>query len=335
MNQFRAGHTATLLADGTVLLVDGGVTDIDVLLVPNPSAEVFDPSQGRFSLVEQPCVAREFHTATLLKNGKVLIAGGSQGSWVIPTPTADLYDPASRSFASTGAMAFGRSQHTATLLPDGRVLLTGGSTPTDGYISTPTASTEIYDPAAGSFAAAANMSTARGGHTATMLPSGKVLITGGHDGATALASAELYDPATNEFSPTGSMSVPRNGHTATLLPNGRVLVAGGISSATPFPGVLPFVASLASAEVYDPATGTFSPTGPMTTGRVAHTATLFLNGEILITGGSSGGYAALSAAELYNPDEGTFRHTDAMNELRFWHAATALSDGAVLINRRR
>ena len=108
MNQPRAGHTATLLPDGTVLVVDGGQLDIDDLLVSFPSAEIFDPSQGKFSTVGTPCVAREFHTATLLMNGKVLITGGTQfngyPTWLPSTPTAELYDPASRSFTNTGSM---------------------------------------------------------------------------------------------------------------------------------------------------------------------------------------------------------------------------------------
>jgi hypothetical protein len=340
MNQFRAGHTSTLLSDGTVLVVDGGEMDIDWLLVSLPSAEIFDPSQGKFEVVGQPCTAREFHTATLLKSGKVLITGGTQFSgyptWLNATPTSELYDPVTRGFTNTGSMQVGRTQHTATLLADGRVLIAGGSTG-NGVNYVPASSTEVYDPAAGSFAAAASMATARGGHTATMLPSGKVLIAGGQDGAAALASAELYDPATNTFSPTGSMASPRNGHTATLLPNGKVLIVGGTSSGQIDPAVLLIAAPFTTAELYDPATGKFSPTGSLATGRMAHTATLLSNGEVLITGGelnwsnSSNGYTITDSAEIYNAESGSFTATDPMLGGRFWHAATSLSDGSVLI----
>ena len=229
MNQPRAGHTATLLPDGTVLVVDGGQLDIDDLLVSIPSAEIFDSSQGKYSVVGKPCVAREFHTSTLLMSGKVLVAGGTQFSgyptWLPATPSAELYDPASRSFTNTGSMQAGRTQHTATLLADGRVLIVGGSTSVEAL-----ASAEIYDPAAGSFVAAASLASPRTGHTSTMLPSGKVLIVGGENSGGALASAQLYDPTTNTFSSTGSMTTPRSGHTATLLANGKVLIAGGASN---------------------------------------------------------------------------------------------------------
>jgi N-acetylneuraminic acid mutarotase len=120
------------------------------------------------------------------------------------------------------------------------------------------------------------MTTARRDHTATLLPNGKVLVAGGLSGNQFLSSAELYDSATGTWSPTGSMRSPRRFHTATLLPNGKVLVAGGTDSN----GI-----STNSAELYDPATQTWTPTGPPATGRFRHTATLLSNGKVLITGG--------------------------------------------------
>jgi hypothetical protein len=338
MNQPRAAHTATLLADGTVLDVDGGQLDIDDLLVSIPSAEVFDPSQGKFSTTGTPCIARELHTATLLINGKVLITGGNQFSgyptWLPSTSTAELYDPANRSFTFTGSMQAARTQHTATLLADGRVLIVGGST-----VFGALASAEVYDPAAGSFVTAASLASSRTGHTATMLPSGKVLIVGGENAEGALASAELYDPTTNTFSLTGSMTTPRSGHTATLLANGKVLIAGGASSPAFAIGGIYDVASLPTAELYDPVTGAFSPAGIMTTGRLGHTATLLPNGRVLIAGGyfdyacsqTCLGYEGLKSAEIYDPVSGSFSSTDPMLATRFWHSATLLQDGSVLI----
>jgi hypothetical protein len=333
MTQPRAGQTATLLNDGTVLLVGGGQLDLDDLLVSSASAEIFDPVQGHFSALGKPCIAREFHTATVLMNGKVLITGGNQFSgyptWLPATATAELYDPSSRRFTNTGTMKAGRTQHTATSLADGRVLIIGGSTSVDAL-----ASTEIYDPAAGSFVADATMATPRAGHTATMLPSGKVLIVGGGNGEGALASAELYDPVTAKFSATGTMTTRRSGHTATLLANGKVLIAGGVSSQVSDPGGFVLTTPLASAELYDPVSGAFSPTAAMNTGHTAHTATLLPNGRVLITGGFktySDGYESLNNAEIYDPVTGSFKATDPMNVTRFWHSATALSDGSVLI----
>jgi phosphatidylserine/phosphatidylglycerophosphate/cardiolipin synthase-like enzyme len=125
------------------------------------------------------------------------------------------------------------------------------------------------------------MSTARYGQTATLLADGRVLIVGGADGSTVLASAELYDPATGTFSPTGSLTTARYNHTATLLADGRVLIVGGGSISNGAGAVL------ASAELYDPKTSSFSPTGTMSTGRYDHTATLLADGQVLIVGGTA------------------------------------------------
>ena len=342
MIQPRAGHTATLLGDGTVLVVAGGQLDIDDLLVSIPSAELFDPSRGQFSITGRPCVAREFHTSTLLNNGKVLVAGGNRFSgyptWLPVTSTAELYDPAGHVFSNTGSMQVARARHTATILGDGRVLIVGGSTNIDAF-----ASTEIYDPVAGTFTIAASMTTQRAGHTATLLPSGKVLIVGGENANVALASAELYDPITNSFAATGAMIAPRTGHTATLLKNGKVLVAGGSSSLAFGIGAFDVstIDSLSTAELYDPVTGLFTRSGMMTATRIGHTATLLANGEVLLTGGYIDwklgslpveiGYETMNSAEIYDPISDSFVKTDPMNVTRLWHSATSLPDGSVLI----
>jgi hypothetical protein len=162
------------------------------------------------------------------------------------------------------------------------------------------------------FVCTANMMTARSGHTATLLPTGKVLVAGGN------ASGELFDPATENFTPTGSMTTSRYGATATLLPNGKVLIAGGFGSGN---GELP---RLNSAELYDPVAGTFSVTGSMAVSRVLHTATLVGEGKVLISGGtdrSGGGGGAVESAELYDPATGTFATTGNMVSERANHTA--------------
>ncbi|MDO8485346.1 MAG: kelch repeat-containing protein, partial [Candidatus Limnocylindrales bacterium] len=177
--------------------------------------------------------AHDFHTATLLSDGKVLVAGGVINDrfdgWV--SASAELYDPGSGSWTATTDMIEARWSHTATLLPDGRVLVTGS------YINSgeSRASAELYDPNSGSWTATRNMGEGRGGHTATMLPDGRVLVAGGYSGYNgysmdSLASAELYDAGSGSWTATGDMAEARDGHTATLLPDGRVLVAGGRSS---------------------------------------------------------------------------------------------------------
>ncbi|MHB9140008.1 MAG: Kelch repeat-containing protein, partial [Victivallaceae bacterium] len=161
--------------------------------------------------------AKNSHTATLLPNGKILVAGGYNGASI---SLAELYDPATKTFSATGSMSSAREGHSATLLPNGKVLVAGGSGA--GILS----SAELYDPAAGTFSATGSMSSARTAHTATLLPNGKVLVAGGYNGA-SISTAELYDPAAGTFSATGSMGAARYAYTATLLPNGKVLVAGG------------------------------------------------------------------------------------------------------------
>lgn len=341
MIRARAAHSATLLPNGQVLIVDGGQLDIDDLLVSIPFAEVFDPSHGSFAATGSPFVARESHTATLLLNGKVLITGGNEfngyPTWLNPSVTAELYDPATGTFARTGNMAVGRTDHTASLLADGRVLIVGGSTNAGSGTVMVTASTEIYDPGTGTFAPAATMASPRAGHTATLLPSGKVLITGGQNDQAAQATAEVYDSQTNSFTATSSMSAPRVGHTATLLTNGKVLIAGGAADKALQPGVISRdVGPQSTAELYDPLTGQFVATANMAYGRVAHTATTLPNGTVLISGGfkdysSSVGYESYNSTEIYDPSSGSFISSIPMSSGRFWHTATLLPSGAVLV----
>jgi hypothetical protein len=344
MIRARAAHTATLLPNGKVLIVDGGQLDIDDLLVSTASAELFDPSVGSFASTGSPLVARESHTATLLPSGKVLITGGNEfngyPTWLSPTATAEFYDPPTGTFAKTGNMAVGRTNHTASLLADGRVLVVGGSTNVGSGTMTTTAtltSAEIYDPGTGTWAPAGNMASPRAGHTATVLPSGRVLITGGQNDQTAQATTELYDPQTNSFTVTGSMAAPRVGHTATLLINGKVLVAGGVAGKALYPGgISPAVAPQTTAELYDPLTGQFMATASMTYGRIAHTATVLPNGTVLISGGlkdfsPSGGYDGYNGTEIYDPATGSFISNAPMSTGRFWHTATLLTNGAVLV----
>jgi hypothetical protein len=245
MTAGRGCHTATLLADGNVLIAGG--SDTDPTGTGLASAELYDPSTGTFTPTGSMAVGRYLHTATLLQNGKVLIVGGTLTSTSDPYATAEIYDPATGIFRTTGAMVTAREQHTATLLADGRVLIVGGATSPPAPLasdwlgtstgdSQSTATAEIYDPSTGSFSVTGSMAEARTFHTATLLPSGKVLVAGGGD---ENSTAEIYDPATGSFSTTGGMEIGRSGHTATLLPNGSLLVAGG--------GIF---SGLASAELY-------------------------------------------------------------------------------------
>src|SRR5262249_29483655 len=156
------------------------------------SAELYDPVTGTWNATGRLANGRESHTATLLPNGKVLVAGGVFGSSLA---SAELYDPASRTWTVTGSLANRRGFHTATVLPSGTVLVARGSA-TDAFGGT-LASAELYDPATGTWTATGSLNTARFYHTATLLPSGKVLAAAGEDSNfSTLASAELYDPTT-------------------------------------------------------------------------------------------------------------------------------------------
>ncbi len=214
-----------------------------------------------------------------------------------------------------------RYNATTTLLPNGQVLVVGG---VDNLGAT-LASAELYNPATGTWSLTSSMILARQLHTATLLQDGKVLISGGVGTADYLAEAELYDPSIGTWSTTGSMNASRYGFTATLLSNGNVLVAGGLNSNGPN-----FTNYLAEAELYDPSTGTWSPTGSMNVARNFHSTTLLSNGQALVAGGINN-TGVLASAELYDPSSGTWTLTGSMNVGRADYPATLLPSGQVLV----
>jgi hypothetical protein len=227
MNVARIGHAATLLASGTVFLAGG---EEQRLPFPQPTtAELYDPITGRFTSTGSYAspyghVANLMAGATLLPNGRVLIAGNNDG-------INGLYDPVSSSFVLQKSGAAGGA---AVLLKDGRVLVTGG---TDDPGSTSFA--DIYDSSSGVFSATGRMMYDRSTHTATLLPDGTVLVAGGD----RFGTAELYEPLKGAFSATGTMTAPREAATATLLRDGTVLIAGSRC----------LCPAATSAEIYHPA----------------------------------------------------------------------------------
>ena len=323
----RAGHTATLLPDGKVLVAGGyGLAGKDYHRVLPVSAELYDPISGSWTATAHMITPRLSHTATLLGNGKVLVAGGSGNDGF--AAAAELYDPVSGSWTATGTMITPRQSHTATLLSDGKVLVVGGYGGTKGL---PLASAELYDPSTGSWTATGHMTRVRAGQTATLLPDGKVLVAGGAvygpgSPPPAATAAELYDPSTGSWTATGSMLAARTGHAATLLADGRVLVTGGARLIGPS-------SAFASAEVYDTGTGTWTATGSMVAARIGHTATLLSDGRVFVAGGGSSPSptGALATAELYDPGSGTWTAAGSMSRAREGQAATLLLDGRVLI----
>ena len=309
----RAAHTSTLLPDGKVLIAGGFASGGSSV----SSAEVFDLAQETFASVGNMNVSRVGHTATLLSNGKVLIAGGYNGTYLA---SAELYDPAARTFSPTNAMNTARSGHVAVLLSNGKVLLAGGV----GLGWTFLSSAEVYDPATNSFTATGEMLAARESHTASLLPNGKVLITGGHKGRraamTIYSSAEIYDPAVGKFSATGDMTRIRHKHGAVSLADGRVLIVGGADHRDGRP-------AYTSAEIYNPATGTFTATGDMNSPRykLQDTVVRLSNEQVLIAGGAA-------RAELFDPATNRFSYVSGdMGTSRMFATATRLRNDQVLI----
>jgi predicted secreted protein len=302
----RAGHQATLLTSGKVLVAGGRDENLNFLA----SAELYDPVAGTWSATGSMGAARSEHQATLLTSGKVLVAGGRYtGNTALAS--AELYDPAAGTWTTTGSMATTRREYAATLLTSGRVLVAGGLDTSNNTL----ASAELYDPAAGTWSATGSMAAARRLDTA-LLTSGKVLVAGGYgtsdNSVNALANAELYDPAAGTWSATGSMAAARARYAATLNTSGEVLVAGGSSSIS--------VGALASAELYDPVTGAWSSAGSMATIRAYATATLLPSGEVLVAGGADNSLNAYASAELY---------TAAATSLAIAPSSVTLAPGAM------
>jgi hypothetical protein len=326
MGTERAAHTATLLANGKVL-ISGGFNSTNVLA----SAEAYDPAAGAFISTGTMTTVRFSHTATLLAhgpaatNGKVLITGGSNSladRGFNPSgdlTTAELFDPATGTFTATGAMSERRSEHTATLLANGKVLVACG---TDDNVA------ELFDPATGSFTSTGHLiAGGRWGCTATLLDDGTVLINGGRDlydvfDGGGILTAEQYDPATGTFTASGVMTQFRYSHTAALLNNGKVLLAGGINGD-----------SVQDSELFDPTTKTFFHAGLMSSPRSCHTATLLDDGTVLVVGGHSFTIpsGAVATVDLFDTATDSFTPTSHLGTARFLHTATRLNNGQVLI----
>ncbi len=312
----RYAHSLTPLPDGRVLVYGGlGLGDRFAR-----GTEILGADAAGFVPGPPAHRRRAFHTASLLRNGSVLIAGG----FIAPyssSRTAELFD--GRRFVFLGSrMSAPRELHAATVLGDGRVLITGGFV---GGV-TSLAACDVFDPAPLRFTRTGDMRCSRFGHAATRLADGRVLVTGGSQFPTArtLADAELYDPATGRFGPAPPLRIDRSRHTANLLPDGRVFITGGNS--------LTAGTQLASTELYDPARGEFIAGPPMCEPRMDHTATLLADGRVLITGGFNGmgTLHTVASCEVFDPRDATLRPAGRLPAAVHEHQAALTQAGAVL-----
>lgn len=321
-------------------------------------------ARGAWSFTGSMHDARQQHTATLLQDGRVLVAGGEnlQGGSL---HSAELYDPSTGEWSLTGSLHDGRLSHTATLLPDGRVRVIGGLD--YDWPQRDLKSAELYDPATGTWSQTGDMAMKRLWHTATLLPNSKVLVVGGS--GRAQYDSEVYDPGTGTWSFTGPLARAITSQTATLLQDGEVLIAGGKSNrvmgfaelydvanglwkridnlpyaryghtATPLPDGTVLVAggfnynngnrTLRSAELYDPLSTTWSRATPLRDARSGHTANLLSSGEVLVAGGGTAVIQNTSCEE-YDPTNQTWDRTGPLNVARVLHTATLLPNGKVL-----
>jgi N-acetylneuraminic acid mutarotase len=297
----RHSHTASTLTNGQILVAGGMFFNGSLYDRHLNSAELYDSSTGLWTRTGNMSFARTIHTASTLTNGKVLVAGGylydlftSNGS----IRSAELYDPSTGLWTITGNMTDTRYYHTETALSNGRVLVAGGFSRNGNDPDTVLDSTELYDPSTGLWTNMGNMSCTRSFHTASILPTGKVLVAGGRttireNSSEHLRSAELYDPSTGIWTRTGDMTTTRFFHTATTLSDGKVLVAGGYDIYDSS-----YDRSSKTAEVFDPATGLWTQISDMTGRRYQHTANRLLDGKVLVTGGFS--RSSSNTAEIYN-----------------------------------
>ena len=310
--------TLTLLASGKVLAAGS------LLNVPKPSAEVYDPTTNAWTPTGEMRGIVGQGTATLLDSGKVLVAGGWPPEPIPPTISSQLFDPETGTWSVTSPLVHERVNHSAARLPSGKVLIAGAFGPSFD-------SAEVYDPVTGTWSLTGPLHIGRFNHTLVSLPSGQVLVAGGTTSdpsthrAQSTADAELYDEASGAWTVTGSLATARGAPAVALLPSGRVLAASGY-------GPDANADLVASAEVYDPASGTWSPTGPMNVVRAGPAvATLPWGGVLVAGGGLNCTPCALASSELWDPASGEWALVDSLNYARDYPNGVLLPNGRMLV----
>ena len=308
----RAAHMSVKLKDGKILIIGGILNGISL-----KNSEIFDPNSLKFISIESLNIGRSHNGAILLKNGNVFIVGDNG----IPKE-AEIFDINKNEFRLTNLKTI--SQHnsffTLTLLNDERVLIIGSGQSSFGK------KTEIYDPHNDKFINSFDLKANRmGGHTATLLKNGHVLIVGGSLVGSNIPSsktAEQFIPETG-FILKGDLGEARRFHTATLLPSGKVLIIGGISENTN--------KSLASVEIFDPRSGYFSFVGSLNVPRWGHTSTMLPDGSVIVIGGFTNTNVPTDIIERYDRNTQKFKIIGRLRKSRALHTTTSLNDGSLLI----
>ena len=352
----RFSHTATLLSSGRVLVTGGHDSGVDYSASYLSDAQLYDPDGDNWSAAGVLTTARGLHTAALLENGSVLVAGGMDNS-ASALSSSELYNPVNNSWSSAGSLGIARHSHRTILLPDGKVLVVGGDATSGSAVFS---SAEIYDPASNNWSSGGGLPiTWRDGHTLSLLSNGMAFIVGGHEGGLVLASTGLGRSAAASRSAGGNLV---NGHeyaTTTLLPDGKVLLAGGfglvspeiydpqvntwsksiggpiskLQSSTLLTNGKVLVTGAGTSSLYDTAAHSWTAAGLPSTPRIFHSATLLENGDVLVIGGydpnsSAGSFAS---TERYSPLANQWSNADSMAVSREGHSATLLSNGNVLV----
>lgn len=314
-----------VVANGTGTFHIIATSQADPTKTSSATVTVTAPSLTAWTALPSMGQPRFAHTATLLPDGRVLIAGGAGDTPQAPaTATAEIFNPATGTFTPTGSMTTIRAFHTATLLPNGKVLISGGGI--NGFAPGTKKSQELFDPATGTFTATGDMVSSRSSHSSVLLPNGKVLHVG-----SAGTSAELYDPATGQCTATPAMSQTRwrEWTFAVLLTSGKVLVVGGTE-----------VSGIANpthiAEVYDPVANTFTNSGALQANRALFQVQALPDGKAVVLNGSiyvgNSGTSA-KTAEVWDPATGQFT-TNTGTQARagfFWCPSVMRADGVPMI----
>ncbi len=329
MSQGRWGLTATLLGDGEVVIV-GGQERISFRRNAPKEAEVLSRGGSEWVKTEPLDFERTFHTATLLDDGRLLVAGGS-GREIVDDErpfwsrqdlaTVEIYDPGSGQWSAASSMRIARQGARAALLRDGRVLVIGGAS---GFSVIGDA--ELYDSSSDRWERAASMSVPRRFHTATLLADGRVLVVGGEATETAYSSAEVYDPETDSWTATADMARPRSGHAALLLEDGRVMVVGGSDL-----GLSEALGPETTAEVYDPVDGSWTVVATGLQPRRGHEMATISGGRVLVIGGEDLVGLPVTMIEIYDLASGQWGFAGSLPDGRSQLALVEMPDGTVLI----